>query len=147
MADTPDIGAVPTQGVNKPASGTYGEKTALNNLQASLPTKEGAGAGGPQPPPVSSAPVRVAGGGPEGRPKTAAALPPGVPSALAAPTQQPGVPVGTPLDMGQTAAPVGNSIEQSMLILQNLASSPAVSADTREWAQMTIELIVEATRQ
>lgn len=135
------------QPVNKPASGTYGEGVALDNLKKSLP--QGA-IGNPAPPggaplpPVQPAvmPTKSI----EGRPSTGAALPPGVPSPLLAPTQYPNVPVTTPLTSpwnNQIASPQVQTPQQGrLLILDQLANSPDVSAETREWAQHVLEILM-----
>lgn len=124
--------------MNKPSSGTYGEGAELDRLKQSLP----AGAVG-QPPapapaaptPLSPEPLRRADPAAEGRPKTAAAAPPGVPSVLLEPTTRPEVPVTTPLQpMGSPSPSTASSAQQRLAVLDMLSSSPNVSAATREWA-------------
>ncbi len=126
---TPDvIEQVPAGGgVNKPASGTYGEKAELAQLQADLPSSDPTTA--PQPTP--SATPRGGGGVPS-------AAPSGLPAGLTLPTQRPDVPVSTPLDVppGPTAPP--DPTQRRVQLLRQLATS-GQSAEVREWAQTTLE--------
>lgn len=138
MADSPNV--------NAPASGSYGEQTALANLKKALPQgaignpappggPQGGPGGGMKPPMVSPLPP--------GRPDTGgAAPPPGIPAVLMGPTQQPGTPVNTPLQ-GPVQGPGANGPDQARLqFLYSLASSPQVSPVTREWAQVLISHLV-----
>lgn len=119
--------------VNAPASGSYGAKQQLQNLKDALPGKTsgqgGESAGGPLPP-ISEQPRPAPDQG--GRPVTGAAVPPGLPSILAAPTQQPGVPVSTPLQQGPALPQTPP--QERLLWLDQLANDPSVSQATREWA-------------
>lgn len=135
--------------VNQPASGTYGEKADANKLKASLPQAQ-PGPAGPAapagPPPMPQAPIAPV--SPDrGRPGTSAAVPPGVPSVLAAPTTQPDVPVATPL-AGPVAPPVGPGAaapdQARLAILDRLSNDPSVSPDTREWAKTVLGLLLGA---
>lgn len=131
--------------VNQPASGTYGEKAALNNLQAQLPQMPPAVQPGPgqQGPPVSpQPPITPTQPGSEGRPQTGGALPPGVPSVIVQPTNQPNVPVSTPLQGPPAPGPMAQTSAQRRLqILDTLANSPDVAKDTQEWAKMVMRVI------
>lgn len=147
--DDPNVNAISPQGVNKPDSGTYGEGAALQNLKQSLPTPGPTAPGGPQaPPPISPNPAQVAPPNPGGRPPTGAAAPPGIPSAVLGPTQQPNVPVSTPLGTPQPN-PVQSAVnaqQQRLALLDQLASNPQVSDDTRQWAQQVIKLLTGVNR-
>lgn len=130
MPDTPNVG--------KPASGTYGEGKALDDLKQALPVGA-VGNPAPQPappPPLNADPVRVIPQR-EGRPPTAAALPPGVPSVLLGPAELP------PMAGPGMAAPGAATPDQSRLaLLDQLSSSPDVSAATREWAAHVMDLLL-----
>ena len=96
-----DIDKTPTQNqsVNKPESGTYGEKAEIANLKSSLPPmaapeQQGVG-GGPGPLPSRGMPQQ------EGRPKEGPSM---LPQGVMSPTQRPNVPLSQPMDQG--AAPV-----------------------------------------
>lgn len=133
--------------VNRPDSGVYGEGAALESLKKSLPTTGATPAAAPAGAPVPSvgtepvAPVVRN----EGRPRTGAAVPPGIPSVLLAPTQQPQIPVGTPLASAAPAAP-GNGAstpsQSRLAMLDMLANSPDVSPTTREWAQNLMDALL-----
>jgi hypothetical protein len=137
MADAPHL--------NAPASGSYGEGQAQQELQAALPVgAPPAPQGAPLPPmgqgAVPSIPQR------EGRP-TGPTPPPGIPSIMARPTDMPNVPLNTPL-----AAPGAVSMPQApdearLQVLQTLASSPNVSQTTRQWARQVIALILGQRNQ
>lgn len=124
--------------VNRPASGTYGEKADLDRLKQQLPPmnpqQEG---GGPAGPAVS--PPTVGLPGQPGRPPGG---PPGVPGGIMAPTSLPNVPLGTPLQQG--GAPAGqsqNAQEARIGLLQQLANSQDVSEETRDWAKAVLALL------
>ena len=123
-------------GVNKPASGTYGEGAALERLKAQLPIlPQGDPQGGPAAPPPMPAP------GMGGAPPPA---PPGLPQALLAPSAHPGTPVSTPLQMPAPIPPSGR--EQAILALQNMAQDPAASEESREWAGAVLNKLIRASR-
>ena len=137
MADIPE--KLPS--VNKPESGTYGEKVDLSRLQAQLPSNGAATgpASGPAPtlPPVSDRPVRP------GLESQSPSPVPGLPGALLGPTQRPWEPV--------TAAPAGvpqqlalTGAQRRLQILDALASSPDVSPEMREWAEMLRRILTGA---
>lgn len=133
------------QPINKPGSGTYGERKELDDLKRSLPTT-GAGPAtppsGPGPAPLSPDPIRPV--SPKvGRPSVPAG-PPGVPPVILQPTDFPSRPVNTPLDPGAPAPlapPSPASLRGRILILNALANSPEVSEDTREWSALMLDLI------
>lgn len=130
--------------VNQPASGTYGEKAAITNLQAQLPAMPvNQPPGGAQPPQISTDPVSPTPPQREGRPATSAALPPGVPSVIVAPTDHPQIPVTTPLQGQPDAGAMGQTAAQRRLqILDTLANSPDVAPETQQWAKMVMRVIV-----
>jgi hypothetical protein len=124
--------------VNKPGSGTYGEKADLARLKQQLPPmkpqQEGGGPAGPavNPPTV----------GLPGQPGRPSGGPAGVPAGILAPTSLPNVPLGTPLQQG--GAPGGqsqNAQEARIGLLQQLANSQDVSEETRDWAKAVLALL------
>lgn len=129
--------------VNKPASGTYGEKAELNRLRAALPQTQG-GPGGPPAPggaPGPSGGVSPMPGDP-GRP-SGSTMPPGVPDVLGHPTERPGVPIGQPLAQGgeSPVTQAESARDARRALLMALSQSPQVSDTTREWAQMILESV------
>lgn len=144
MADTLTPEQTP---VNQPQSGTYGEKAELRKLQQSLP--EGA-IGQPAPAPGADLPPIRPLVQPtkqtEGRPQTGGRVPPGVSPALLMPTDRPDTPVSTPLaDQfdSRIASPQIQTPQQGrLLVLERLANSPNVSAETREWAEHILEILI-----
>lgn len=117
---------------NKPESGTYGEGADLARLQAELPPIDkvgmGAATGGPAPmpqPDMSPPPL------PGGRPLN---LPEGVPGVIMHPEEDPG------MVAGPQPAPVDPRVAQ-LTLLQQLAESPEVSEETREWARLVLEAL------
>lgn len=142
MAEDLDKRPLPDGPVNRPASGTYGERAELDRLQKSLPTMEPGTGPAPGGQSTSAQPVRPAPPRPEGRPQTGAAAPPGVPSVLLAPSTRPDEPVGTPLSPPPMAmGGAVTSAQRRLQILQMLAESDEVSDDTREWAQIVLRQI------
>lgn len=127
MESTPDVlEQVPAGGgVNKPESGTYGEKTELAALQQALPEAEPIA---PQPE-MQPTPGPTGGGVP---------VPPaGLPRGLMAPTNRPDVPVSTPL-AGPAADPMAGAAdarERRLRYLEILSSHPDASPELREWAE------------
>jgi hypothetical protein len=128
IASMPDVASQQpaSGGQNKPASGTYGEGAALQQLEAQLPGT-GGGPGGPGPVQPTPAPV-----GPGLPPRQSGALP----GAIAAPTRNPDEAISTPLT---TTAPVGAMpSEQRIQMYRFLATTPSVSETTRAWAQSVL---------
>ena len=131
-ADTTTVDKLPTAGpgLNKPASGTYGEGAALDRLKSQLPLSGPSGPTGPEAPPPMPLPPSGAGM------STAPAA--GVPSVLLSPTTRPGDPVGSPL----AAAPVSplqgaqTGRQQRLAILDAVSQDPNVSDETREFVDM-----------
>jgi hypothetical protein len=137
-ADMTDISKMPLPGgnVNSPASGTYGEGVALERLKQQLPeappTPPTPGGGMP---PMQSPGVRPASGPPS----------PGLPPALLAPTARPSIPPATPLaPMGGPVMPVTGQ-QRRMQMLDALATSPNVSDETREWAQLLMDHLIASS--
>jgi hypothetical protein len=137
-ADMTDINKMPLPGgnVNSPASGTYGEGVALERLKQQLPEPSAP----PMPsgggmPPMQSPGVRPATGAPA----------PGLPPALLAPTSRPNVPAATPLaPMGGQMMPATGQ-QRRMQLLDALATSPNVSDETREWAQLLMDHLIASS--
>lgn len=131
--------------VNKPASGTYGEKASLQRLRQELPMGAGGAPGGPGgPAPIGAAPI---GGIPDtggGRP-TGSQMPPGVPGVLGHPSDRPDVPVyqqrvpspgaGSPIRQDSSAR------DAQVALLMALKDDPRVSDATREWAATVLQMI------
>lgn len=131
--------------VNKPESGTYGEKVDLSRLRQSLPPMGPPGSDGTAAaaPPAGVRPGEL--NRPTGRPKNG---PSGVPGSLLSPTQRPGVPLDQPLARAPAPQPprAQAANEQRLLILDQLTSHPEVSSDTREWARLVRDAIIESGR-
>ena len=131
-----EIEKTPTADVsaNAPESGTYGEGAELARLNEQLPPMNrpgmGAATGGPAPMPQPDVQVP---GRPGGRPLQA---PAGVPDVI---FQGGGpAPAGDPM-----AAPAPPDPQAARLILlQQLAESPEVSEETREWARLVLEALI-----
>lgn len=149
MPDFSDVSKQPLpkgDGVNKPASGTYGEKASQARLASALPSAEGAAPAeqpfAPMPgSPVPSPPASVG-----GRPLNA---PAGVPTPLLAPAA-PGRPLGTPLAgpaTGPTFAQARSRTEATVLYLTQLSESQEVSEETRMWARTVLATLVADGRQ
>ena len=140
-----DIEKTPTQNqsVNKPESGTYGEKADVAALKSSLPPmgspQQQAGLEGPGPLPDRGMPQK------EGRPTEGPAL---LPQGMMAPTQRPGVPISQPAAPGPAPMPPKQMAAdpQRLAILDALTTHPEVSEETREWAKLVMESLIEARR-
>jgi len=135
--DSPDVSKVPygQPDVGQPASGTYGEKKSLSNLQADLPTRPVQPAPPDQtPPPVSPKPVTPVRSSRDSQV-------PGVPAPILDPTGRPGVPVNTPLLNQPEPSPQQTGSQQRLAVLDMLANSTEVTDTTREWAQMMISVL------
>lgn len=138
-ANAIEKGALP--GVNKPSSGTYGERIDVERLKQQLPASgqpTAPPAGGPPPMSQPSGP----GPSPIGRPMQG---PAGVPSPLMAPSTS-STPVGTPLARGGPSGVVTSQqgIQARIAILEQLSQSAEVSSSTREWAKLVLEMLSEA---
>ena len=130
MAD-PTVEKSPGAGVsvNRPESGTFGEKADTQALKDSLPAMgPGQATPGLEPSPMPS----PSGGMPAqagGRPPNA---PAGVPSVLMG-EQAP------PIPSEQANAPAANPQAARISLLEQLVSSEEVSETTREWAKIVLE--------
>ncbi len=126
--------------LNKPASGTYGEKADLNRLKQALPPmergKQGAPRqGSPMPSPSGQVPQR-----PMGRPTNG---PLNLPAGISSPTNRPEVPMNTPLSQGPTMPQRNPAADkQRLAILEALSTHPQVSRQTREWAASVAEYLI-----
>ena len=140
-----DIEKTPTQNtsVNKPESGTYGEKAELANLKSALPPmgtpQQQAGMEGPGPLPERGIPQQ------QGRPKEGPAM---LPQGAMSPTQRPTVPISQPMAPTQAPLPPKQQAgdQQRLAILDALTTDPEVSEETREWAKLVLEALIEARR-
>jgi hypothetical protein len=134
MANIGDIPEKQSTSVNKPESGTYGERVDLERLRAAVP-----GGGSPVPapearplPPISERPVRSLG--------KVGSVVPGLPSALLRPTARPQEPVTTmPTQAPQQLSMSG--MQMRLRKLDILANHPDVSPETRDWARMMIRVL------
>ena len=111
-------------GMNKPASGTYGEKAPLERLEAQLPD-----AGDPQA--AGQAPLPPMGQTPPLPPPAA-----GLPRSIFEPSRQPGVPAGAP--MAPDAPPPPSTPSETVIrTMQMLAENKdrSVSRTTQTFAQ------------
>jgi len=141
MADTTDVSKLPTDGpaVNSPASGAYGEGAALERLRAQLPGAPAAGASGPTP--ASPMPLPPTGGGVSNRST-------GLPQGLFMPTQRPDVPVSTPL-AAPPVSPLANaqtSRQRNLAILTAILNDPRSSEVTKDFAQTTIDHLIQGSK-
>jgi hypothetical protein len=138
--DSPDVmEQMPAGGgVNKPASGTYGEVADLNRLKSQLDVPETPGPGSGPPP--GSGPSPGSGGGFPGGPPPKSPMPGTVPDVLMGPSTQPDTPMSTPLQgTGIPQATAMNGAQKRMKALIALSESPEADTETREWAKIVIE--------
>lgn len=144
MPDLTDVSQMPLAGPapNQPDSGTYGAKAQTEALQKAIgmapPT--GGPAGQQGPPPMN--------GLPGGAKPQASTGPFGLPAAITNPSTQPNVPGSTPL--AQPVNPVANAAtpsQKNLALLDMLTKNPDVSDTTREWAQLVLSRLVEASKQ
>jgi len=122
--------------INKPESGTYGEKAELNRLKQSLPPMDGQGQQ-----PQGPAPMPDRGGAtpprPTGRPVKG---PSDLPSGIMQPAGgDPSRPLSAPAQMPQRPAAAD---QQRLAILDALSTHPDVSQETREWAELVKEYLI-----
>ena len=122
--------------INRPASGTYGEKAALENLEAALPAASSSP--GPMTGPAQAGPAPMSPTNPVRSSRQSNI--PGVP----APVMKPSSVEPTPGGMAPPAIPNATMTgsQRRLQILDMLATSPNVSATTREWAQRVMEILV-----
>jgi hypothetical protein len=142
---TTEIEKQPTQNqsVNKPASGTYGEKVELDRLRKALPDSGARPSGGPAP---AGAVPGGGGGAPTGDPGRPAgpSAPPGVPGAMMHESDRPNQPLATPLSRPEgPMAGAQTHQDARFVVLQALSESEEVSEATREWASIVIEMLTE----
>jgi hypothetical protein len=124
-------------GINKPNSGTWGEKAAQSRLEAALPGPIApTGPGGAGAPPMPTPAAAPAGGAPAG-----------LPPSILRPTERPDVPASTPL-----ATPPVNPLagaqsgrQRRLAILDAIANDPKASTQTREWAQLNIKNLIQGS--
>lgn len=136
-----------TPNVNQPSSGTYGEKAAVANLESALPPMapaEGGPAAGAAPQSGLSGDAPLA---PVPLPsRTPPQQPGGIPDVLLGPTARPmepaGAPVAAPLAFPETQQ---TSAQRRVQTLIGLSNDPAVSEETREWAQMWVKTLTSAS--
>lgn len=147
MSDIIDTEPVPAGGgVNKPSSGTYGEKAAVARLQQQLPAVErpvgpgGAGGQGPVTPPgPGPRPGPPPSGGGGGQSPI-----PGIPAPIFAPTNRPTTPVNAPLAEPGQAPGVATPSQAQLRILDALKMHE--DPEVAEWAGMVFDYLVDQTR-
>jgi len=145
VADPTSIDKTPTQNqsLNKPEGGTYGEKAEVDRLKKELPSGQGPGGPplqAPEPERSVAAPNKPVSGMPAPQPGG----PSGLPDVLAQPSATPGQ-VSPRSPMAQGAGP--QDISQARLaLLDSLSNSQDVSKETREWAKIVLEMMVDASR-
>jgi len=141
-----DIEKTPTQNtsVNKPESGTYGEKADLDQLRRSLPEMQPPG-GAPPPGGMTPGAPPAERSAPMGRPKTGPRM---LPGPILNPTSQPDVPLDQPRVSPAPPIPQKQSAadQQRLAILDALSTHPEVSKETREWATLVLEALIESSR-
>ena len=135
-----DLEKQPVTPVNRPESGTYGEKAELNALQKALPQAEGTG--GPAGPGAATTAAPSGPGTPVTSPRSNrdARNLPGVPAPMLRPSDRPNEPVWTPRNPPGSPGPV-NAAQRRLALLDVLANSPDVSDETREWAALVIRIL------
>ncbi len=126
--------------VNKPESGTYGERAETDRLKKELPSSGGPVQGQQQAPPRAQAtPNRP----PENMPIPEEAGPKGVPNVLM--HEGKGLNPLMPSTGGVMAGPE-NTAQARMALLDSLANSREVSEETREWAQIVLGMLLDGSR-
>jgi hypothetical protein len=124
-------------GVNKPASGTYGDKVETERLKQALPQSQPAGNVMPAPPQAAPTPPSAPGMGP------APTGPPGLPAGILAPTRRPDQPVGAPLSTPvDPFAGAVDARQRRMRLLDALSTHPDASPEVREWASVVKQKLI-----
>jgi len=142
VAEPDIVEKTPTQNmsVNKPESGTYGERAETDRLKKELPSSGGPVQGQQQAPPRAQAtPNRP----PENMPIPEEAGPKGVPNVLM--HEGKGLNPLMPSTGGVMAGPQ-NTAQARMALLDSLANSREVSEETREWAQIVLGMLLDGSR-
>ena len=145
MADPTSIDKTPTQNqsLNKPEGGTYGEKAEVDRLKKALPSS-GQGPGGPQQAPEPERAVATPNKPVSGMPTSQPGGPSGLPDVLAQPSMTPGqVSPRSPMAQGAGAQDISQA---RLALLDSLSNSQDVSKETREWAKIVLEMMVDASR-
>lgn len=141
MAEPDIVEKTPTQNmsVNKPESGTYGERAETDRLKKELPSSGGPVQGQQQAPPRAQAsPNRP----PSNITVTEEAGPVGVPNELM--HQGKGLNPLIPSTGGVMAGPQ-NAAQARIALLDSLANSREVSEETREWAQIVLGMLLDGS--
>ncbi len=102
------------------------------------PEQQGVG-GTPGPLPSRGMPQQ------EGRPKEGPSM---LPQGVMTPTQRPNVPLSQPMDQGAAPMPPKQQAadQQRLAILDALTTHPEVSEETREWAKLVMDALIENRR-
>lgn len=142
MADPLTIDKTPTQdqSMNKPESGTYGERVEVERLKKELPSSRGPGAPQPAEGPQRATPTK-------NKPAVMAAPPPAGPPGLPDVLMHPGAGGGQPRQQQVQQRPGAVNVSQARIaLLDALSSSREVSDETREWASLVLEMLLDGTR-
>lgn len=136
MAGIDEVEKLPTgqTPINRPASGTYGEKAALDNLESALPT---ASSPGPMPGPAAG-PTPMSPTNPVRSSRESKI--PGIPAPIMKPASVEPTPAGAMAP--PSPVPAMSGAQRRLQILDMLATSPNVSETTREWAQRVMDILV-----
>ena len=144
MADlTIDKTPTQNQSVNKPESGTYGERAEVDRLKKELPSTQGPGGppgGAPVPEratPTTNKPPTSLG------PEPGEAGPAGLPNVL---MHQGSGNLTPQLPPEQRPPGAANLSQARIALLDALSSSQDVSTETREWAQIVLEMLIDASQ-
>jgi len=142
------IDKTPTQNqsVNKPESGTYGERAEVDRLKKELPSTQGPGGPPTQP---GGAPVPERASPTANKPPTSLGPEPGEagPSGLPNVLMHQGSGNLTPqLPPEQRPQGASNLSQARIALLDALSSSQDVSTETREWAQIVLEMLIDASQ-
>ncbi len=144
MADPTSLDKTPTQNqsLNKPEGGTYGEKAEVERLKKELPS--GQGPGGPPQVTEPERAVATPNKPVAGMPPVTGGGPSGLPDILTHPGATPGQVSPRP-QMVQPAGP--QDVSQARLaLLDSLSNSQDVSTETREWAKIVLEMMIDASQ-
>ncbi len=140
MADMPEVTKLASPSVNRPASGTYGEKAAADRLKQQLPAAQPVGDVMGPGPGAAPAPTLPGGGGP---PAPMGAQPAGLPRGLLRPSDRPTEPVGAPY--GGPADPYAGAVDarqRRLALLDMLSTHPEASPEVREWAEIAKKKLI-----
>lgn len=145
MSDIIDKEPVPAGGnVNKPSSGTYGEKASVERLKSQLPQVQPGPLGGGGPAGGQGGQGLTSPPGPGPRPQPTEQSPiPGIPAPIFDQTDRPNVDVNTPLVEGN-AGPATPS-QGALRVIDSLRQDP--DPEVQEFAEMLFEFLLQASTE